>query len=85
MSLAVGVVSSSKSMGFDNKEGAENIDVSETKSTAKTPANEGGGDATEDDGEEYEDGKIELGPQCSLKEQLEKDKVCFFLSLKKNC
>ena len=41
----------------------------------KTPTNDG----TEDEAEEYEDAKIELGPQCSLKEQLEKDKVCFFL------
>ena len=68
MSLAVGVVSNSKIMG-------ENTDVSETKSTANTPTDDG----TEDEAEEYEDGKIELGPQCSLKEQLEKDKVCFFL------
>lgn len=32
--------------------------------------------ATEDDDDD-EDRKIELGPQCTLKEQLEKDKVGF--------
>lgn len=84
MSLAVGVVSSSKSMGFDNNEGAANTDLSETKSTAKTPADEERGDehggcensvdATEEEEEEDEERKIELGPQFTLKEQLEKDK-----------
>ncbi|KAK9267962.1 hypothetical protein L1049_010399 [Liquidambar formosana] len=91
MSLAVGVVSSSKNMGFDDgKEGKENTEVSETKTTAaKTATTE---ESVEDTGEKFgrqmsetslyateeeeedEEGKIELGPQCTLKEQLEKDK-----------
>lgn len=33
---------------------------------------------TEDDDEEDAAGKIDLGPQCSLKAQLEKDKVFYF-------
>lgn len=86
ISLAVGAVSSSKNMGFDeNEEGGE-------KSTRQTmPANQ---EANHDEGErisrqmsetstyttEEEDdegSKLELGPQYTLKEQLEKDKVCF--------
>ena len=36
-----------------------------------------GTDQEEEDDEETNERKIELGPQCTLKEQLEKDKVCF--------
>ncbi|RVW80397.1 Rho GDP-dissociation inhibitor 1 [Vitis vinifera] len=85
MSLAVGVVSSSKSMGFDNNEGAANTDLSETKSTAKTPADEERGDehggcensvdATEEEEEEDEERKIELGPQFTLKNNLRKIRI----------
>ncbi|GMP73425.1 hypothetical protein CsSME_00031187 [Camellia sinensis var. sinensis] len=94
MSLAVGVVSSSKtSMGFDENKGDDN--GKEDKSTKREGGGderggEGGGaakiekqvsgvslyDATEDDDEDESDveGKIELGPQFTIKEQLEKDK-----------
>lgn len=94
MSVAIGVVSNSKSiMGFDekNKEGEENVgEVSETKGKAATDDESGderGGRipghsrhssiaATDD--EDDEERNIELGPQYSLKEQLEKDKVALF-------
>lgn len=87
MSLAVGAVSSSKNMGFDeNKEGGE-------KSTRETvEANrEADGEGqrisrqvsetsmytTDQEEEDDEGNKLELGPQYTLKQQLEKDKVCF--------
>lgn len=92
MSLSVGAVSSSKSMGFDeNKEsGGENSSgVLETK-TQQHECGGGGDDetegrifrtmsetslyATEGEEEDEEHYKLELGPQYSLKEQLEKDK-----------
>lgn len=90
MSLAVGVDSSAKSMGFDDESKEE---VSETNRPTKTPPNEehcadepeSGGIsrkmsessicATEEEDDD-EERKIELGPQYTLKEQLEKDKVC---------
>lgn len=89
MSLAVGAVSSSKNMGFDkNKEGGENSGVNETKTTETHQEggdNEIGGGFgrtiseaslyTTEEEEEDEGSKIQLGPQCTLKEQLEKDKV----------
>nr|GLL45669.1 rho GDP-dissociation inhibitor 1-like [Ipomoea trifida]GMD83033.1 rho GDP-dissociation inhibitor 1 [Ipomoea batatas]GMD91751.1 rho GDP-dissociation inhibitor 1 [Ipomoea batatas] len=80
MSLAVGVASSSGSMG----EGAG--EVSETKLVAES-GNEGEGEkkvprnmsessnyTTEDEEDEDTESKIELGPQVSLKDQIEKDK-----------
>lgn len=90
MSLAIGVVSKSESMGFDDK-GNEGAEVSETHHAGKTATDEESGDeekggtlrryrsessiaATEDEDDD-EERKIELGPQCTLKEQLEKDKV----------
>ncbi|KAJ7946374.1 rho GDP-dissociation inhibitor 1 [Quillaja saponaria] len=90
MSLAIGVVSNSKSMGFDNEAaGDKNAEVSAAKNTGKAATDEESGDehgldlgrqksetsiyATEDE-EDDEGRKIELGPQCTLKEQLEKDK-----------
>ena len=95
MSLAIGVVSSSKNMGFDgNKDGNKEVDKSNKAGTITKP--EGNDDetrgkieremsesslcATEDEDENESDveGNIELGPQFTIKEQLEKDKVCFF-------
>ncbi|ONI09806.1 hypothetical protein PRUPE_4G010300 [Prunus persica] len=83
MSLAVGVNSSSKNMGLDDETGAE---VSEAK-TAKTATDvdqsstglvrepsESSMYVTEDDDDDDEVKKIELGPQCTLKEHIEKDK-----------
>ncbi|KAF8391642.1 hypothetical protein HHK36_023949 [Tetracentron sinense] len=87
MPLAVGAVS--RSMGFDeSKDSGKQNEVSQTKTkatgTSQEDVDESGEKynrqmseascyATE---EEEEDGerKIELGPQCTLKEQLEKDK-----------
>ncbi|KAJ4980648.1 hypothetical protein NE237_031485 [Protea cynaroides] len=86
MSLAVGAASSSKNMGFDGRnDGEEETRVSGSlPPPSPTPTEEalGKGDysrqmsetslyATE---EEDDDSEIELGPKCSLKEQLEKDK-----------
>ncbi|KAK6283444.1 hypothetical protein POUND7_002396 [Theobroma cacao] len=88
MSLAVGEDSSSKSMGFD-KDGRDDSEASETKTEPKTPPNEGdvvehhpaiARKASEsslcptEDEDDDEERKIELGPQFTLKEQLEKDK-----------
>ncbi|XP_015878638.1 rho GDP-dissociation inhibitor 1 [Ziziphus jujuba] len=89
MSLAVGAVSSSTSMGFDEKgDGAENAEVSEKKTVAETGLAEENVDGTEgmirtmsetsiyatEDEEDDEGKKIELGPQYTLKEHIEKDK-----------
>lgn len=94
MSLAVGVVSSSTSMGFDDKgDGAGNAEVSEKKTVAETGIGEENVDGTEgmirtmsetsiyatEDEEDDEGKNIELGPQYTLKEHIEKDKVCVFL------
>ncbi|KAI3440197.1 uncharacterized protein J3R85_003812 [Psidium guajava] len=85
MSLAVGVASSSKNMGFDEKSS-----TSKGNAEVKTPPNEENEDelqgekihrtpsessvyATEED-EEEDVKKIDLGPQVTLKEQFEKDK-----------
>ncbi|XP_022721051.1 rho GDP-dissociation inhibitor 1-like [Durio zibethinus] len=86
MSLAVGEDSSSKRMGFDNDR--NDSEASETK-TSKIPPNEDNVEEhhpgisikasesslcpTEDEDDD-EERKIELGPQCSLKEHFEKDK-----------
>lgn len=94
MSLAIGVASSSKSMGFDEEKAAE---VSEKG--LKTPPNEKAEDddnetagnihrgpsessiaATEDDEDEDLARKIDLGPQVTLKQQFEKDKVLAIIS-----
>ncbi|KAE8075577.1 hypothetical protein FH972_014277 [Carpinus fangiana] len=83
MSLAVGAVSSSKNMGFDeNKEGGEKS-TRETVEANREADGEGGRMsrqvseasvyATEDE-EDDEGNKLELGPQYTLKQQLEKDK-----------
>lgn len=88
MSLAVGVDSSSKNMGLDDKDKSNESEVS-GETIPKTPPNEENVDeqsggmsrqmsensisVTEDE-EDDEDRKIELGPQYTLKEQFEKDK-----------
>lgn len=101
MSLAISVVSSSKSnkMGFDDNDNEavektsvneETKRISEKGQDEETTVEESTGMtrtmsessicATEDD-EDDEAKKIELGPQFTLKEQLEKDKVFFFFNL----
>ncbi|KAM1154798.1 hypothetical protein ACFX13_037911 [Malus domestica] len=82
MSLAVGVVSSSKNMGLDDentaevsnktaKTGGANVDQPST-GLVREPS-EGSLYQTEDEDDDDEVKKIELGPQCTLKEQIEKD------------
>lgn len=94
MSLAIGAVSSSTSMGFDEKgDGTGGAEISGKKTVAEAEENVGdtGGMtrtmseasiyATEDE-EDDEGKKIQLGPQYTLKEHIEKDKVlCFSSSL----
>ncbi|XP_044460586.1 rho GDP-dissociation inhibitor 1-like [Mangifera indica] len=87
--LAVGVDSISSNMGFDDKSNESGGGEVSGETETKTPPNEQVDDepgsgaisrhmsessiiATED--EDEEDRKIELGPQCTLKQQLEKDK-----------
>lgn len=84
MSLAVEVVASStsKNMGFDddNNEGLKDIEYGTSgpgKEKMSTKINENpvyATDQEEDDAEE----KLQLGPQQTLKEQYEKDKVCIY-------
>lgn len=80
MSSAVRAVSSSKNMGgFDeNKEGGERIGVQESgdesEGKVKRSMSESSFYVTEDEEEDEDGNKIELGPLCTLKEQLEKDK-----------
>lgn len=79
MSLAVGAASNSKNMGFDeNREEGDALDNhgNENEATEKISRQMsetslyGTEDETDDEGS-----KIELGPQRTLKEELEKDKV----------
>ncbi|MED6121726.1 Rab GDP dissociation inhibitor alpha [Stylosanthes scabra] len=90
MSVSIGVASNSKSiMGFDGKAKEGSVDDSTTPSRGYESGDEAGGEegagtlrrhrsessivATEEEDDDH-DKKIELGPQCTLKEQLEKDK-----------
>ncbi|XP_059624750.1 rho GDP-dissociation inhibitor 1-like [Cornus florida] len=86
MSLAVvGVVSSSKDMGFDkNKDDPEKDSTRVSESPTEKlnqqgekfgrQMSEGSIYATEDEDEEDVEGNLVLGPQYTLKEQIEKDK-----------
>ncbi|CAL5342330.1 unnamed protein product [Camellia sinensis] len=79
MSLAVGAVSCSNNMGLDeNKEGGEKSGVQESGDESELNMKRNMSDssfyATEDEDEDEYGNKIQLGPQCTLKEQLEKDK-----------
>ena len=83
MSLAVGAVSNSKNMGLDeNKEGGGERsgvqDSGDESEGLKRSMSESSFYATEDEDEDEEgnNSKIQLGPQCTLKEQFEQDKVC---------
>lgn len=62
MSLAIEAVSSSTNMGSETE---ENVDEKGSESSIYE---------TEDDGDDADSHKIELGPQYTLKEQVEKDK-----------
>lgn len=72
MSVDVGVASSSKTMGFDDSED----EIKKTGSDVE-PGTGSVYAATEDEEEEDDDteSKIQLGPQITLKELSEKDKV----------
>ncbi|XP_075495280.1 rho GDP-dissociation inhibitor 1-like [Primulina tabacum] len=84
MSLAVGAVSSSKSMGFDEKgdpvtDGNTKSDpdpeiVPDSGGRVSRQMSETSLYATEDEDDEDTEAKIQLGPQCTLKELSEKDK-----------
>lgn len=93
MSLTFGACSSSKNMGFDeNKEevsaaesgivSATNAERFDNKEVEKLCRQISGTSRYTTEDEEDEEGKRDkdfiLGPQFSLKEQLEKDKVCFY-------
>ena len=81
--MAVGAVGSSNNMGFDekmeagDKSGALETKTSETMSANQVGVDESSQNAAEEEEEEEVERKIKLGPQFTLKEQLEKDKVCF--------
>ncbi|XP_015870969.1 rho GDP-dissociation inhibitor 1 isoform X1 [Ziziphus jujuba] len=88
MSLGAEVVSSSKNMGFDDNKKNEGGEKSENETVQANQ--EGGGDeggervgrqmsesslyATDQEEEDDDGNKLQLGPQYTLKEQLEKDK-----------
>ncbi|XP_073058735.1 rho GDP-dissociation inhibitor 1-like [Primulina eburnea] len=84
MSLGVGAVSSSKSMGFDEngdpvteKSGPNDPDpdiVPDSGGRISRQTSETSLYATEDEYDEDTEAKIQLGPQCTLKELSEKDK-----------
>lgn len=86
MSLEIGVVVCSRNMGFDeNKECGEGAEVSKahednnagdvvSEEKITREMSDVSIVATEDEEEEETEGKIDLGPQYTLKEQLEKDK-----------
>lgn len=83
MSLAVGAVSSSNNMVDENREEGENSNVAVGAAEPANPQEEQRPNRyvnvsetdEEDDDDKEED--IQLGPQYTLKEQIEKDKVCF--------
>lgn len=83
MSSAVGLASTSKNMGFDenkvdDKEGTPVSETNVTGSDHVVPVVE---PETEDEDDEDVEGKIQLGPKCTLKELSEKDKVRCFLGM----
>lgn len=89
MSLAVGAASNSKNMGFDeNREKGDTLDnhgkENEAAEKISRQMSETSLYATEDETDD-EGSNIELGPQRTLKEELEKDKVnlcsCFWHSI----
>lgn len=79
-------------MGFDdNKEGGEksenekvhaNQDADDGRQRIGRQTSETSLYATDQEDEDDEGNKLQLGPQFTLKEQLEKDKVCCLLNFK---
>lgn len=85
-SSTVGAVSNSKNMGFDvekevgEKSGVEESGDESVGNVKRSMSEEASFCATEDEDEDEEGrSKIQLGPLYTLKEQLEKDKVCFLV------
>lgn len=87
MSLVSGAVSGSREMGFDDKKKKEGDDGNTSRTVHESTDDEGVGSlgrqmsessicATEE--EEDDDSKLQLGPQYTIKEHLEKDKVASF-------
>lgn len=82
MCWQLGLSSSSKDMGGGEKSDKEKVE--ENREDNDNVAGEGiprqmsetSVSAAEDDDDEENSNKIQLGPQCTLKEQIEKDKVC---------
>ncbi|XP_052201881.1 rho GDP-dissociation inhibitor 1-like [Diospyros lotus] len=82
MSVAVGVASSSKTMGLDGGKEEETVETGtmpagnddQTRPKITRKMSEGSIYATEDEEESDIEHKLELGPQLTIKEQLEKDK-----------
>lgn len=56
----------------------KNGDSGEEKLTRQMSRSSIDGSDHDEEDEDGVDGKLQLGPQCSLKEQFEKDKVCVF-------
>jgi len=79
MSAAVGAVSTTKDVSFN----AHLEEEHKNKGTNKVDVNYDDAEEIVADEDEEEEPKLELdlGPQFSLKEQLEKDKVSFFFFL----
>lgn len=69
-------------MGGGQKSDKEKVEEEETDNEAgegiTRQMSETSVSAAEDDDDEENSNKIQLGPQCTLKEQIEKDKVCVF-------
>lgn len=70
MSLVVEAVSSSTNMGLEENKG----DKTEIEDNGDEKGSESSICETEDEGEDAESHKIDLGPQYTLKQQFEKDK-----------
>lgn len=81
MCLTFGADCSSTKMGFEEKKEGEKSgheesgDEKENHGNMKRVESEPSLCETEDEGEDAEGNKIQVGPQCTLKEQFEKDKV----------
>lgn len=92
MSLAVGIATTSKNMGFEEKkgDGKSVSEITEKNHPDSQIQAEIGGRVTrkmsdgspytteDEDDDDDNESKIQLGPQCTLKELSEKDKVLSF-------
>nr|XP_043622050.1 rho GDP-dissociation inhibitor 1-like [Erigeron canadensis] len=77
MSLSIEAVSSSTSMSHEENINLDKSEVIKENGGEKESVKRSGSESSlyeTDQDEDVEDQKIELGPQCTLKEQIEKDK-----------